>query len=163
SSRRRHTRSKRDWSSDVCSSDLLRAELEVGRARREAEPAVHAGVELLVLDEAHRQPARGSLFPHADRDNVVLADDQPPAATRVRLFQLPARIQRRYAMRASMSSGDWTWPWAKAGILITWRRTKMRPIGCSEMRGMPPSAIHCRSSPSSRTSSSKSPPQKPGM
>src|SRR5699024_11971947 len=25
SSRRRHTRSKRDWSSDVCSSDLLRA------------------------------------------------------------------------------------------------------------------------------------------
>src|SRR5699024_11232362 len=27
SSRRRHTRSKRDWSSDVCSSDLL---LEVG-------------------------------------------------------------------------------------------------------------------------------------
>src|SRR5207249_11875115 len=26
SSRRRHTRSKRDWSSDVCSSDLLRAQ-----------------------------------------------------------------------------------------------------------------------------------------
>src|SRR5699024_12094553 len=25
SSRRRHTRSKRDWSSDVCSSDLLRS------------------------------------------------------------------------------------------------------------------------------------------
>src|SRR5699024_11608089 len=25
SSRRRHTRSKRDWSSDVCSSDLVRA------------------------------------------------------------------------------------------------------------------------------------------
>src|SRR5438067_8413072 len=30
SSRRRHTRSKRDWSSDVCSSDLLgQAELQV--------------------------------------------------------------------------------------------------------------------------------------
>src|SRR5699024_12049088 len=27
SSRRRHTRSKRDWSSDVCSSDLNRARL----------------------------------------------------------------------------------------------------------------------------------------
>src|SRR5699024_11357971 len=26
SSRRRHTRSKRDWSSDVCSSDLIRAQ-----------------------------------------------------------------------------------------------------------------------------------------
>src|SRR5699024_11371147 len=28
SSRRRHTRSKRDWSSDVCSSDLLIAKLD---------------------------------------------------------------------------------------------------------------------------------------
>src|SRR5207249_9308537 len=31
SSRRRHTRSKRDWSSDVCSSDLLRTFLEVAK------------------------------------------------------------------------------------------------------------------------------------
>src|SRR5207249_8531528 len=30
SSRRRHTRSKRDWSSDVCSSDLLRGPNEIG-------------------------------------------------------------------------------------------------------------------------------------
>src|SRR5699024_11571808 len=29
SSRRRHTRSKRDWSPDVCSSDLLAGELSV--------------------------------------------------------------------------------------------------------------------------------------
>src|SRR5699024_5495474 len=29
SSRRRHTRSKRDWSSDVCSSDLLRADRDL--------------------------------------------------------------------------------------------------------------------------------------
>src|SRR5699024_11886242 len=28
SSRRRHTRSKRDWSSDVCSSDLWRSDLK---------------------------------------------------------------------------------------------------------------------------------------
>src|SRR5699024_11321595 len=33
SSRRRHTRSKRDWSSDVCSSDLGRA-LLIARLRR---------------------------------------------------------------------------------------------------------------------------------
>src|SRR5699024_12143102 len=32
SSRRRHTRSKRDWSSDVCSSDLVLKGLEVARA-----------------------------------------------------------------------------------------------------------------------------------
>src|SRR5207249_6680675 len=30
SSRRRHTRSKRDWSSDVCSSDLLRIARMIG-------------------------------------------------------------------------------------------------------------------------------------
>src|SRR5699024_11298332 len=30
SSRRRHTRSKRDWSSDVCSSDLIGAGLQDG-------------------------------------------------------------------------------------------------------------------------------------
>src|SRR5699024_11825056 len=29
SSRRRHTRSKRDWSSDVCSSDLLRGNSQI--------------------------------------------------------------------------------------------------------------------------------------
>src|SRR5699024_11680763 len=34
SSRRRHTRSKRDWSSDVCSSDLGRGRIEQHRAER---------------------------------------------------------------------------------------------------------------------------------
>src|SRR5699024_4074326 len=29
SSRRRHTRSKRDWSSDVCSSDLVKEEINI--------------------------------------------------------------------------------------------------------------------------------------
>src|SRR5699024_11954197 len=33
SSRRRHTRSKRDWSSDVCSSDLVLATRSVGGCR----------------------------------------------------------------------------------------------------------------------------------
>src|SRR5437868_10852674 len=36
SSRRRHTRSKRDWSSDVCSSDLVRRR-PVERSRRDAK------------------------------------------------------------------------------------------------------------------------------
>src|SRR5207249_6261897 len=38
SSRRRHTRSKRDWSSDVCSSDLITRVAEVMN-----EAALHAG------------------------------------------------------------------------------------------------------------------------
>src|SRR6266513_6303484 len=36
SSRRRHTRSKRDWSSDVCSSDLRRPEPYIEVATRDA-------------------------------------------------------------------------------------------------------------------------------
>src|SRR3712207_9524419 len=47
SSRRRHTRYWRDWSSDVCSSDLRR------RARREDSP-LHCG-----LWWTRRAPARG--------------------------------------------------------------------------------------------------------
>src|SRR5699024_5899262 len=44
SSRRRHTRSKRDWSSDVCSSDLLRGRPpseEGGRPEREGHQEPH--------------------------------------------------------------------------------------------------------------------------
>src|SRR5699024_12165108 len=48
SSRRRHTRSKRDWSSDVCSSDL-----EAGRIREEHALAVER--ETAWLSPEHRR------------------------------------------------------------------------------------------------------------
>src|SRR5207249_7716160 len=41
SSRRRHTRSKRDWSSDVCSSDLGRADIAGGCGRRDRRLAAY--------------------------------------------------------------------------------------------------------------------------
>src|SRR5699024_12042659 len=47
SSRRRHTRSKRDWSSDVCSSDLTRSCLpHCGRVSdsRPLPPQVHTSI-----------------------------------------------------------------------------------------------------------------------
>src|SRR5206468_9888943 len=46
SSRRRHTRSDRDWSSDVCSSDLFvaRAAIIRGRARRKHRQLHHRGI-----------------------------------------------------------------------------------------------------------------------
>src|SRR3712207_6874474 len=53
SSRRRHTRYWRDWSSDVCSSDLSTDDLPLGRALREEGYHIH----LL------KQPARVS-HPH---------------------------------------------------------------------------------------------------
>src|SRR5690606_40367487 len=54
SSRRRHTRFSRDWSSDVCSSDLSHA---IGQAWREHEtqaaagPARHQHQALAVMDQ----------------------------------------------------------------------------------------------------------------
>src|SRR5206468_5564177 len=49
SSRRRHTRSDRDWSSDVCSSDLATA-----------------GLQQLVTRRAHLRPARTSALTYVD-------------------------------------------------------------------------------------------------
>src|SRR5207249_8663900 len=43
SSRRRHTRSKRDWSSDVCSSDLILAGLLWPALARAKQKATQAG------------------------------------------------------------------------------------------------------------------------
>src|SRR6266536_5530056 len=58
SSRRRHTRSTRDWSSDVCSSDLEvdRHEAQLGEAWREAAAGTRdpAEFERLWLETAHR-------------------------------------------------------------------------------------------------------------
>src|SRR5207249_9272590 len=49
SSRRRHTRSKRDWSSDVCSSDLqslIAMEMQVDVLRRTSDKSVSITDEL---------------------------------------------------------------------------------------------------------------------
>src|SRR5437660_9533543 len=64
SSRRRHTRWPRDWSSDVCSSDLVRALLAQvpGNARAAQHHAGHA-------------PLVGQLrSDHADADGTLLPD-----------------------------------------------------------------------------------------
>src|SRR5699024_11547350 len=45
SSRRRHTRSKRDWSSDVCSSDLGKTEIYL----QAIEQVIQQGKEAIVL------------------------------------------------------------------------------------------------------------------
>src|SRR5699024_11964046 len=61
SSRRRHTRSKRDWSSDVCSSDLQQDHLELDQLRHlqggqalDVQPAA-AAVEGLAEQDRHQQ------------------------------------------------------------------------------------------------------------
>src|SRR5207245_6569752 len=72
SSRRRHTRCYRDWSSDVCSSDLVRG----GILRPDFVP-----VALQLLGDHHGIGSPDSLaelrLPDADRYGVVGRDDDP--------------------------------------------------------------------------------------
>src|SRR5699024_11364662 len=70
SSRRRHTRSKRDWSSDVCSSDLFTGSTETGRKIVESTAASLARVTLelggndagIVLDDVNAKEIAEGLF-----------------------------------------------------------------------------------------------------
>src|SRR5206468_2544704 len=70
SSRRRHTRSDRDWSSDVCSSDLIDERAEVGDVLDDTLPHL-IDRELFHQDVALRLPLR--LQQHAARDHDVAA------------------------------------------------------------------------------------------
>src|SRR5690606_40913997 len=67
SSRRRHTRFSRDWSSDVCSSDLT-----VAQAQRRVEAAIE-----------DRRRIGGGAIVHGQRLADLLADVQVDAVVRV--------------------------------------------------------------------------------
>src|SRR5262245_63465626 len=73
SSRRRHTRCLRDWSSDVCSSDL-----GPRRARRSSRRSVRAGLRALRnADRRARLPAETA----AETMSAILRDDPPDPST----------------------------------------------------------------------------------
>src|SRR5690625_7710128 len=72
SSRRRHTRWPRDWSSDVCSSDLTRRKQQLARA---------VCLAPIVLDE---HPRRAVQLRH--NDTLVTVDDKGTAFSHQRPF-----------------------------------------------------------------------------
>src|SRR5699024_11862218 len=75
SSRRRHTRSKRDWSSDVCSSDLV-IFTTAGRMRL---PETDACFVLgLAEGEFPQTPGDTGLLTHADRDAMIAQGAELP-------------------------------------------------------------------------------------
>src|SRR6266704_6350316 len=88
SSRRRHTRSKRDWSSDVCSSDLEHirvfplsnwTELDIWHY------IAREGLEIPSIYSSHQREVferDGILI--ADNEFVTRADDEPVFDARVR-------------------------------------------------------------------------------
>src|SRR6266704_4097587 len=69
SSRRRHTRSKRDWSSDVCSSDLI--DIRSGLSSGMAGSAVREDPADSV-DELERPERLGEVLGRADREPGLL-------------------------------------------------------------------------------------------
>src|SRR5712664_4996231 len=98
SSRRRHTRSDRDWSSDVCSSDLHGGAVErlVPRVREPVRPALDSPARAVQLEEALHRDARllgaaGHLDGHAGLpEQPLLAAAQvlaPPQALQVLLVR----------------------------------------------------------------------------
>src|SRR5438067_13376179 len=80
SSRRRHTRSKRDWSSDVCSSDLdafgdTGQTLTIVSAHRDGRL-----VAILPLTRAERLWRKWLPVSNCHTPYVVLASERPPLA-----------------------------------------------------------------------------------
>src|SRR6185295_6681959 len=91
SSRRRHTRYWRDWSSDVCSSDLLAAQdkLHVAALRRAAEET--AAVEARLRTEKEREVAALQ----AARAQALAAQDKLHVAALRRAAEETAAVEAR--------------------------------------------------------------------
>src|SRR5699024_10815888 len=112
SSRRRHTRSKRDWSSDVCSSDLLPIGDEAhGRVVRQSGPVVGPDTRIDTSQPAGlRSGQRDSeeAAPYtapADVGVDVRADDAPPFRHVVRVAW-PGTSERLKAEDQALSIGN---------------------------------------------------------
>src|SRR5699024_12112830 len=63
SSRRRHTRSKRDWSSDVCSSDLISFDEDIEVTEQEVETLSKKEVKqmpvIMSIDNLYKEYSKG--------------------------------------------------------------------------------------------------------
>src|SRR5206468_5480645 len=99
---RRHTSSDRDWSSDVCSSDLVRH--LPAEKRGELETTVGSLLLILARDEAVR--ARG-LPPGPEREGrVQVAVTLNEHAWRNGADQLPRRSEERRVGKGGRSSAE---------------------------------------------------------
>src|SRR5699024_5670329 len=108
-SRRRHTRSKRDWSSDVCSSDLLRQAMTDQRlVPLDLAAGPPAGVSAAVVTPNHQFPHgtpmpvdhRVRLLEWAARGDVILIEDVYDSEARFTRTVLPTL----YELAASTGS-----------------------------------------------------------
>src|SRR5699024_9603528 len=136
-SRRRHTRSKRDWSSDVCSSDLINFKFEqiklfytvFKEAFRKNDQKIPQLIQLFVhLSERARKEDLLSLEAEmADEDDeviekgVVLAIDgvEPEVMNDIMHAEFIALEDRHYKGRVLLEkAGEYAPAWGMIGTLI---------------------------------------------
>src|SRR5699024_11525551 len=98
SSRRRHTRSKRDWSSDVCSSDLL-----------PANGPVNINHQFGLTNSGPSMAPSGPLYQNANEQYLSLLQRQQQlyhdAAAFAASYRGPARSEERRVGKEWMSGG----------------------------------------------------------
>src|SRR6266511_5543116 len=84
SSRRRHTRFSRDWSSDVCSSDLVGIDDDQGAHAEPGELLDEVAAEAAAADHGDAAPAQAELIGGGDRRAIapVAARQEVPAERR---------------------------------------------------------------------------------
>src|SRR5438105_12698967 len=123
SSRRRHTRSTRDWSSDVCSSDLNSSELGFDGATcgvlnliGKQSPDIAQGVD---RKDERRQGAgdQGLMFGYATNETDVLMP--APIALAHRLVKKQAQVRK---------AGKLPWLRPDAKRQVTLRYEEARPV-----------------------------------
>src|SRR5207249_7880302 len=84
SSRRRHTRSKRDWSSDVCSSDLVKESLENVQKNRVEHLVTIKQQDIFELDLARADVITLYLLPRLNVKLIPQLDKLKPGCRIVR-------------------------------------------------------------------------------
>src|SRR6266511_5426682 len=106
SSRRRHTRFSRDWSSDVCSSDLRLEEVEAGAdAGRAAQIAVDGEPDL----------ASAHLRQDADQARFGVTEEARERAHAEARCRRPEQAQRPVAAEHHASAADLVDPGERSG------------------------------------------------
>src|SRR5690606_39833838 len=100
SSRRRHTRFSRDWSSDVCSSDLFVARIDFDRKA----PIAESEHEIRILAPSEREARIGDRAVHifyVGREVLKARFRGPPAAEIEAAFDADERHRSNAAFRFS--------------------------------------------------------------
>src|SRR5207249_5233207 len=113
SSRRRHTRSKRDWSSDVCSSDLGTIEADIA-LKITTPPGVRmpgfVGIAFRARPDASRyelfylRPGNSHAEDQAMRNHVVQYTPEPDYGW----YKLRREWPRVYESHAELQTETWT-------------------------------------------------------